>query len=1117
MKRMARYLVKILFWLAVLCVAIPAGGLWYMYSYMTDSATVARIIREHAVKYLRDSELIPGHVRIRPVAGELVLREILVRQRIDGLPFPTLRIPWLQMQFSARKMVQGQIELHEVRVSHPTLRLRRRKDGTWNLQGLLVYPWPGPWLEHSPPIVIQNGRVEVLEDDQSPANAGTGTGSPIASVGGRSGQGGISGEISSLLPGILPPQSGLLPSGSGPAVLHDLTLKIEPAGKYLYTFEGAARGDAFDRIVVKGAIDLNTGCLELNGELMGLTLSQELCRRVPCEARPAFKKLALNGGIVDIEVERLRFDPHATPGRRLTYAAVARVREGVWECSKLPFSINDLSALVSVKNEQLTIERASGSNGQTTVSAEGTIGLTESDEMPLDLRLKVQDLELDDRLRKVTPAEYDDLWDCFKPSGRINAALHVARKAVGQPLNCSVNVSCRDVAGEYRHFPYRLDHMSGSLSLEDNILMVDLRTPAAPLVHVSGIIKDPGLDAIVKLDIQADSVPINDTFHKALPADVQKVVDQFQPAGFVNGRATVLRKPMVGPEARPEGLISIDADIDLKGQCEMTWVGLPYTVRNLTGRLELHPDRWIFENIHGHNGLAEIIASGSVHMLNQPRQAGREDPLDVSVALEATGLPFNGELRQALPPAWKKTWATINPSGSCKVKAEVRHTSGSPDSTHIVIEPSPESNVRLQFYRSPQPGFDPGGPVELRMEDVAGNFDFLDGKVTMHDVNFQFRGEPVQFARGTVVVEDTGRFDLDVHDLWVRGIRFDAELRKKMPPLMGQFAMRLDDGRTFRAHGDLRIGWSGDIKEPAWCRWDKTLVVFNGNSLKTGIPLEHIQGQMENVSGWSNGRVLEVQGILNLASVIFLGQQITQVESPFHVKDGMARLDSISGRFLNGQLAGEGEVSLDTTPRYRAAFSLAGAQLEEYAQTISGRQSFRGLLNSRIEVNGLGSDIHTLSGQGEAHITQGDLGELPPVLKMAKFLNGFLYFDQPPASPSRASGRTADFDSADIAFSISHGTTVFDPIKFTGNAFSLQGKGTMDPQANLDLRLNVLWGRDRFHVPLLSDVARQASTSLFIVRVQGTPSAPRLYPGPLPQVNDVLKNLQKNLARRQTR
>ena len=38
------------------------------------------------------------------------------------------------------------------------------------------------------------------------------------------------------------------------------------------------------------------------------------------------------------------------------------------------------------------------------------------------------DLELDQRLRDHTPAEYDELWDVFKPRGRVNAAVHLVRE-----------------------------------------------------------------------------------------------------------------------------------------------------------------------------------------------------------------------------------------------------------------------------------------------------------------------------------------------------------------------------------------------------------------------------------------------------------------------------------------------------------------------------------------------------------------------------------------------------------------------------------------------------------------------------------------------------------------
>src|SRR4029077_14959006 len=129
-------------------------------------------------------------------------------------------------------------------------------------------------------------------------------------------------------------------------------------------------------------------------------------------------------------------------------------------------------------------------------------------------------------------------------------------------------------------------------------------------------------------------------------------------------------------------------------------------------------------------------------------------------------------------------------------------------------------------------------------------------------------------------------------------------------------------------------------------------------------------------------------------------------------------------------------IRLVETPRYHAALSLQGARLQEYARTIAGRQSYRGDIAAQIEIDGQGNDVRNLHGRGEAHITQGDLGELPSVLRLGQWITGFA--NELIATPDRprTPGKTA-FDSADVAFTIEHGATTFDPIKFTGNAFSL--------------------------------------------------------------------------------
>ena len=1085
-----RRVAKVMLWVLMLCLSILGGGLWFAYTYVTDSETVARVIKNYASQFLPGSNIDPGRARLRPFVGELTLNNLQVYQSENS--FPTIRVPYLKVMVNLRKLLRGELEFRQVSVVQPSLRLFHRPDGSLNLQGLLADPWPGPVLENAPPIVIKDGTLALVPEDMATMIEATPGSASIAArtdVNPSTGQDHQESATSSPKP------------TADPAVmiLRDVNLTIEQVEGMLFRFEGSAQGDSLDRLQLSGTIDLKTGQTNLNGKLTGLTLSDALRRRVPREAQSAMRDLGLTGGVVDVELRQATYNPNQSPNGQIHYSIGAWLRDGVWECSRLPFSVNKVSALISAEDGLITIDRAEGSNGRTTLRARGSMNVGDPKQEPMDLHIELIDLELDwrrnSRLRSRTPPEYDELWDVFQPSGIVDAKIDVSRRSYGGPIELGTKVTCKDVAAKYRHFAYPVDHLRGQLELRNKTLTVDLQTLSVggqPL-RIIGTINNPGIDAIVKLELWAESVPIDEPLMKAFEPEVQKVVGQFSPRGTVRAHAKIARRPMAG---KPEGLITIDAEIDPREQCEITWAKLPYPIRNLTGRLELHPDHWVFKNVRGRNGEAIIAASGEVTKLSDTRLPNGDFPLRVHVDLKAKNLPFSQELRKALPEAWEKSWRTINPSGACDIEsATVDVEPNMPDQTHIVVVPRAESNVKLLFMRAPRPNIDPGGVVELRLDDVSGRFVFHNGTVNMSDVGVQFRGAPVRFDHGKVFVADTGRFDLSINDLWVQDIRIDLDLRKKMPPLMANFAKRLDEQRTFTARGNLKIGWSGLPNETAWCQWDKTLVVLNDNTIKTGIPLEHIQGQLDNLSGWSNGLGLKVEGIIKLESVIVMGQQITGIESPFRVHDGMAELVDLRGHFLGGEVWGKGWVSLDSTPSYYATMTLHGAQLEEYARTLGGRQSYKGNVEARLECSGLGSDLRALQGHGEAHITQGDLGKLPFVFRIAGLLNPTRTL----SDSGRAKIKTA-FDSADVSFTISHGHSTLDPIKFTGNAFSLQGRGTLDPQGNLDLRLPVLLGRDRFHIRGLSDIAREAGGQILSVHVTGTPANVNYELDMLPQL-----------------
>ena len=116
---------------------------------------------------------------------------------------------------------------------------------------------------------------------------------------------------------------------------------------------------------------------------------------------------------------------------------------------------------------------------------------------------------------------------------------------------------------------------------------------------MKGTIDNPGPDAVVRLDIQADSVPIDAAFLAACRRRSSRSSISSTPSARSRPRSASFAGRWSGPRAKPEGHLVIDADLDLNPRCEITWAGLPYPIRNLTGRLELHPDLWEFKNMRG--------------------------------------------------------------------------------------------------------------------------------------------------------------------------------------------------------------------------------------------------------------------------------------------------------------------------------------------------------------------------------------------------------------------------------------------------------------------------------------------------------------------------------------
>jgi hypothetical protein len=1039
--------------MSVLVLAAAAALLGVAYSFVTDSANLAAFIRQEAPRFLPNAMLNVGRVQMRPFLGEVTVTHIVLWKKLDGKVYTAARIPWLNIKEDVQTVLHGRLEPREVVVAQPTLRVHRRKDGTWNLSDLLADPWPGPRPESYPVVLIQKGTVELIDER---------------------------GETSSTL-------------------LRDVALRIEPTAEGPLHFEGSAQGDTtFSRLRFEGTYDRATGRIDLTkGDLTRLMISETVVSRLPDELRARFAHVGLQRGEVDVILKSLVYDPTAK-SPLVHYAGALQLRDGTWSCEQyLPFTLDQVGAVATIEDGKVSVQSAEGRNGKTIVKAKGQLSADDPVSGPVDMLLEITNLELDQRLKEKTPSKYLPLWREFQPRGLVDLALLVRARA-GEDRRFGLTVNCQDVAMNYFQFPYPLEHVRGTLVWEGSKITVDMRTVVGRAwLTGQGTIENPGLDAVVKLDFRSPAMPIDETLMKALPPDARIVVDQFHPVGTVRGVTEVRRRPPTSPGLRDN--VAITVKLDLNEGCAMRWDGLPYPISDLTGRLELYPDHWVFKNMRGRNGTAEIEANGEVQEVAPGRQA-------VALRLTARHLPFEQQLHDALPKEWQVTWDTLRPVGSSNVDADIRVEPGR--QPRYVLKIDPEADTRITPLIQPVDGTTVAaagprpGPIQLPpMENIRGTFLFDSGQVkipqvgnsgtlTMSHVGFDFREAPVRFKAGSVVVGNNGRFDLKVDDLEVSRLRPDAVLRRIMPPVMAEFAQRLDDGKPFAMHTNLHITWSGESGKPASVDWDNASIVFDDNTIQCGLPVRNIQGQLQSVRGWSDGRKLELKGVVNLESVSVGNQQFTRVTSPIQISDGWARLNSIEGTILGGEVRGDVDISLDQTPKYRAHLTVREADLREYAQTVPGHQSVRGLISGSVEVEGLGGDMRNLSGKASAKMVDGDLGQLPFVLRWVKVPNF-----RPPT-------KTA-FNSADFTATMRDGIAELSLIRLIGDAFSLQGSGTLDLARNLelDLHLSPIFGRDDLHVLVLSDVIRETGGKLlFDIHVSGPVTAPTVRPEPLPSV-----------------
>jgi hypothetical protein len=165
-----------------------------------------------------------------------------------------------------------------------------------------------------------------------------------------------------------------------------------------------------------------------------------------------------------------------------------------------------------------------------------------------------------------------------------------------------------------------------------------------------------------------------------------------------------------------------------------------------------------------------------------------------------------------------------------------------------------------------------------------------------------------------------------------------------------------------------------------------------------------------------------------------------------------------------------------------------------------GRQHLEGKVLGSIDLGGTGRSLNDMWAEGEVHLHQADIYELPLMMAVLSVLT------------NREPNRSA-FSTADTKFRIKGGHIYLTDIFFNGDVFRLEGRGLMEFDSSIRLTFRAVPGRRGTQPSLVGKLLGGASEQIMVIHVGGTLENPVHRREPFPGLSQALRQIQSEMQR----
>lgn len=613
-------------------VAVCAAG-GALYQRWTNPVAV----REHVMGKL--GYLFPGaqvsvdSARLRLLGG-IQVNDLRLTRRDDPEQDEFLHVPSAVFYHDKEKLLEGELTIRKMELYRPRLRVRRGRDGHWNVQGLSRGLPPTGLL---PTIVIHQGTV--LFEDRS--------------VGGK----------------------------GPPLEIRDVEVTLINDPLPTVTIRGAAQSDVLGRLACQGAWQRPTNAVDLHLQALGVPINPTLVRRLA--GVDVYRKL---GDLVLQAKADLKGRVALRPGAAPFYDVECKVTDGKVQHPDLPLPLEGLAARARCCAGELRLLELTARSGFAQVRARGT-GRLPALERNFEIHLDVKHLPLCEEMCARLPEKLRRLHQMYRPSGPATLQLSCARRdgewaalADGSPPRISLRPEGLSIA--FVRFPYPLERLTGTLdyNLLNRHTQVDVTGYAGdrPVV-LRGHWRGEREQAEARLDLIATDVPIDEKLLQALPEKMQRVARSFRARGKLDLKAHISHDPGAPATEYRNAYHCRFHDAVIQ------WDDFPYPLENVSGVLNIYPKHWEFHEFQGTHRGGHVL----LHGRSTPRRGpSGETTFGVFVEITGRNVALDGELHQALGrlPSLQKAWETFRPQGRLTFTASVNRPSPLPEELEVQVD-----------------------------------------------------------------------------------------------------------------------------------------------------------------------------------------------------------------------------------------------------------------------------------------------------------------------------------------------------------------------------------------------------------------------------------------------